>query len=330
MFTRCSPDVFHLAGAELQPQTARAQMPPRGKPAAEKPRRTSANWAGRARGRSALRSSGGLPCPFNTPLSAPSIDRAQPPELPPIGIRAPAPLFVRATMRRMAKFLAGVGFGQASGSVAGSTYSHNRYGAYLRNRAMPVNPSSTKQQQIRSKFASLSQGWRALTAAQRLEWNTQAPNIVLYDSLGQQYSPTGQQFYIGINQVRLLVGLATTSTPPAQQTQAVITSGSCVSTGSTGVQTVTFAPAIGTGAYYILRATAPQSAGKTFIPRSAYKDVAYLTNSDTSPYVATTAWAAIFGGLTTSDVGKKIFWQLVPVSSNGFKGVPFGFSNVVA
>lgn len=230
----------------------------------------------------------------------------------------------------MAKFLSGVGFGQASGSVAGTTYSRNRYGSYMRNRAMPVNPASVRQQVVRSRFGNLSQAWRGLTAAQRLEWNTQAPFITLTDSLGQQYSPSGQQFYIGINQTRLQCSLASTAAPPAQQTQAVITSASTVATGATGVSTVTFAPAIAASSFYILRATPPMSAGKTYVPRSAFKDLAILTNADTSPYTATTAYANVYGAIGTGDVGKKVFYQLVPVSSNGFRGVPFEFSTIVA
>lgn len=230
----------------------------------------------------------------------------------------------------MAKFLAGVGFGQASGSVGGSTYSHNRFGPYIRNRAVPTNPQTASQLQARSRFGNLSQTWRTLTAAQRLAWNTQAPTVILVDALGQQYSPTGQQYFVGLNANRILLGLAQATTPPAQQTAAVITSASFTAVGATGVVTVTFAPAIAASSFYELLGAAPQSAGRTFFGRSQFKHLATLTNTDTSPYVATAAYAAVFGGLAVGDVGKRIALRLRPFSSNGFAGVPFDIVAVVS
>lgn len=217
----------------------------------------------------------------------------------------------------------------ASGSTGGTTFSRNRYTPYTRTRAKPVNPNSTKQQIFRSRIGNLAQQWRGLTASQRLAWNSQAATITKVNSLGQSYSPSGFGFFTGINTVRLAVGLAVVTSPPTFGTSAVVTSASVVSTGSTGVQTVTFAPAIAAASYYVLRATAVSSPGKTFFGRSQYKDVAYLSVTDTSPYVATTAYAAVFGAIGTGDVGKRIAWQLVPVDSSGHQGVPFGFTNLV-
>lgn len=230
----------------------------------------------------------------------------------------------------MAKFLAGVGFGQASGSVAGSTYSHNRFGPYIRNRAVPVNPGTTFQSSVRARLGNISQSWRSLTAAQRAEWIAQASQVSLVDALGQQYSPTGQQFYVGLNSVRIACSLATVTTPPALGTQAVITSLSVVSTGATGVSTVTFGPAIAVGAFYELQATAPISAGRSYVGRSEFKTLGYLTSADVSPYVATAAYAARFGGIAAGDTGKKIFWRLVPITSAGWRGVPFTASTIIA
>lgn len=230
----------------------------------------------------------------------------------------------------MAKFTPGVGFGQASGSVGAVTYSRNRYGVYMRRRAAPVNPRTTAQGTARARFGNLSQQWRTLTAAQRTEWNAQAPNVTLYNSLGAQYTPSGAQYFVGLNVNRLQIGIAVATTPPALEQAAVITSASVVSTGSTGVQTVTFAPAIASGKFYILEATAPMSAGKAFVGRSQFKAIAVLSNTDTSPYVATSAYAAVFGGITANDVGKRIAWRLTPVGSSGQKGAPLNFTNVVA
>lgn len=229
----------------------------------------------------------------------------------------------------MAKFTAGVGFGQASGSVAGTTYSRNAYGPYMRNKAIPVNPRSSPQMAVRQRLANLAQSWRALTTAQRTEWATQATGITLIDALGQSYNPSGFQFYTGINSNRVNVSLAIATAPPAQQTQAVITALSATAVGSTGVVTITFAPAIAASSFYILEGTAPNSAGVRFFTRSKFKQLAVLGASDTSPYVGTTVYNAVYGAVGTGDVGKKIAWRLTPVSSNGFKGTPYQATTIV-
>lgn len=220
----------------------------------------------------------------------------------------------------MAKFTAGVGFGQASGSVAGVTYSRNRFGVYMRNKAVPVNPASTRQNVVRGRLGNLAQSWRALTSSQRLEWNQQAPNVVLVNSLGQSYTPSGFNFYVGLNCVRVAMGSAVATGPLAQQTQAVITAFSFTAVGATGVVTLTFAPAIVAGAFYLVRATAPQSAGTGYFARGKFKDLVYLASTDVSPMAITAAYAAVFGSIVAGDVGKRISIRLVPISSNGFQG----------
>lgn len=220
----------------------------------------------------------------------------------------------------MAKFTAGVGFGQASGSVAGVTYSRNRFGVYMRAKAVPVNPASTKQNIVRGRLGNLAQSWRALTNSQRLEWNTQAPNITLVNSLGQTYTPSGFNFYVGLNCVRVAAGLAVATGPLAQQTQAVITAFSFTAVGATGVVTLTFAPAIAASSFYLVRATAPQSPGTVYFARGKFKDLGFMATADVSPFALTALYAAAFGSLVAGDVGKRIAIRLIPISSNGFQG----------
>ncbi len=230
----------------------------------------------------------------------------------------------------MAKFLSSVGFGQASGSVAGTTYSRNRYGSYMRNRAMPTNPSTAKQSVVRARLGNLAQQWRALTAGQRTAWITQAATTTLVDSLGQQYSPSGPQFFTGLNSNRVALGLAIATTPPAEGTQAVITAASATAVGASGVVTVTFAPAIAAGSFYELQATAPVSAGRSFFGRSQFKTLGYLASTDNSPYVATAPYAAVFGTLGAGNAGQKVAFRLVPFGPQGFRGTPVEFVSVIS
>lgn len=94
-------------------------------------------------------------------------------------------------------------YSAASGSIAGLTYSRNRFGMYTRARAVPVNPNSGNQQAVRNAFSELSTAWNeTLTAAQRAAWDVYAANVPVINSLGATVYLTGQQRYVGANTVR--------------------------------------------------------------------------------------------------------------------------------
>jgi hypothetical protein len=72
-----------------------------------------------------------------------------------------------------------------SGSVGGLTASHNRGGAYFRNRAIPVNPNTSQQAIVRGLMATFSTAWSGtLTQVQRDAWDLYAANVFLPDPLG--------------------------------------------------------------------------------------------------------------------------------------------------
>lgn len=97
---------------------------------------------------------------------------------------------------------------QASGSVGGATYSHNRGGMYIRSRATPTNPNSPQQQAVRSAVAQLVSAWNnILTAAQRLVWDTYAENTPILDRLGELRNVGGLGMYIRGNVPALQAGL---------------------------------------------------------------------------------------------------------------------------
>jgi hypothetical protein len=102
-----------------------------------------------------------------------------------------------------------------SGSTGGTTASRNRFGQYFRRRAVPVNPSTTRQAVVRNSFSSLVALWaNSLTPAQREAWTIWAANTPTTDALGQSITLTGQQAFIGANTPRLQVGLPVISPAP--------------------------------------------------------------------------------------------------------------------
>ena len=95
-----------------------------------------------------------------------------------------------------------------SGSIGGTTYSHNRYGQYMRGRVVPVNPNSERQDAVRAVFADLAQRWLStLTTAQRAAWNNYGANVAVKDKLGQDIYLSGLNHYIRSNTALIQAGL---------------------------------------------------------------------------------------------------------------------------
>lgn len=93
---------------------------------------------------------------------------------------------------------------EARGSAGGTTASRNRFGQYLRQRAIPVNPDSPAQILARQRLNDLSTRFRdILTQAQRNAWNLYASNTVWKNKLGADVHLTGQNHFIRSNTVAL-------------------------------------------------------------------------------------------------------------------------------
>jgi hypothetical protein len=96
------------------------------------------------------------------------------------------------------------------GSVAGITYSANRYSAIIaRNRTIPVQPNTTYQQIMRSALSWASAAWDALTDGQRHGWDDYASTVTLSGPQGE-YTPTGRDMFIAgtsLHHYALLRGL---------------------------------------------------------------------------------------------------------------------------
>lgn len=94
-----------------------------------------------------------------------------------------------------------------SGSVGGFTASHNRFGSYIRNRTIPVNPNSVAQNQVRSILADLTEQWQnQLTPARRQAWSDYAANTPVTNRLGDSIRLTGLNHFVRSNSPRMQVG----------------------------------------------------------------------------------------------------------------------------
>jgi len=124
----------------------------------------------------------------------------------------------------------------ASGSVGGCTFSRNRYGKYIRNRSIPVNPSSSFQQVVRNLLAVYTARWGTLSQALRDAWDTYALLTPVTDALGQPITLSGINMYVRTLVFRAqITGVALSDTAPASPGLATLTPPSIVADVSSGI-----------------------------------------------------------------------------------------------
>jgi hypothetical protein len=100
-------------------------------------------------------------------------------------------------------------FSQASGSIGGTTFAHNRGGMYTRNRVIPTDPQTALQVAVRNAMKSLAAYWSStLDAGQRAAWADYAANVAMTNRLGDQVFLTGQQHFLRSNVARVQAGLS--------------------------------------------------------------------------------------------------------------------------
>jgi len=210
-----------------------------------------------------------------------------------------------------------------SGSYQGLTASRNRFGQYMRTRAIPVNPNSTQQGVMRGRLGGNSAGYRALTPAQRAGWAALGLLMVRTDSLGQPYSLQGNQAYISINNNLQDTGEAQISDAPAIATPVTLLTYALTLTAAALSLAYTATP-LEADTYLLVYASPQRSAGRSF--EGDVRLLKVSTAAQASPLVALTEYTAKFG---VPIVGNRIFFTLV-TSTLGFKSAATRFSQLVA
>lgn len=204
------------------------------------------------------------------------------------------------------------GFGAVDGrgKIGGHVASKNRSGAYARIKVTPVNPQTTFQQVARNLLTSLSQGWRALTQAQRDSWDGAVGGFSKSDIFGNQRNPTGKNLYTGLNANLANAGQAAIVDAPLPEGAGAVVAGaltvvhgaakSIVHTGDTAGHTI------------LVYATPGVSPGKKFV-KGDFRLIGTFTGGAASPFVATTAYNARFG---QPAVGTRVAFRLQSVNDN--------------
>jgi len=204
-----------------------------------------------------------------------------------------------------------------SGSLAGTTASHNRAGQYLRNRRTPVNPAGTgRKGVIKSAFGSASSQYAKLTSAQQAAWAAYATGYPITDSLGQSITLTGQQMYVSINTALQNVGQAQVAAPPSSNATTAVVIDAFIATHP-GTLSITLA---GTGAatdFVTISLSRPLSGGVN-ANTTWWQQTVVAANLATAIPLGT-AYVAQFGDFVA---GQRIFVKLTPVNQYGVTGTP--------
>lgn len=210
----------------------------------------------------------------------------------------------------MAKIKYGQIIAQASGKIAGMVFSRNTFGQYIRTKVTPVNPSTNAQQLVRTRLAALSQAWRGITESQRLLFNETAINFTNIDVFGDNVPLTGFNLYLRLNRFLQEIGEARVDDAPQPATVDGFITLALTADTTVGTLEIAFTDAIPADQKTIVYATAPQSAGKTFV-KSEFRIIDVLTTADLTPEDLAAAYIIKFGALPPA--GSKVFVQLRPV-----------------
>lgn len=213
----------------------------------------------------------------------------------------------------------------SSGSIAGTTFSHNRAGQYQRNRRAPVQPIGTGRRAfVRANFAAASSAWAALTGAAQASWIAYADAHPITDALGQSVTLTGQQMYVAIGAQLLNCGSALPTVVPVSSSVAAPLA-TVFTVTHLGVITITLTASGGASDFILIAFSKPVSAGVTF--NSTFWQQTHVPGNSIGAATYGTAYVAQFG---TIPAGTKVFLKLTPVNQYGVTGTPVEMVAVVS
>lgn len=112
------------------------------------------------------------------------------------------------------KVLIGALYLDMRGRLGGSVASRNRYGSYLRNYVVPTNPSTTRQELVRTGFSLAIAAWKALSATYRANWETYAASCNFSDRFGTNYKLSGVSIFVRSYCAAVDLGVSPITTAP--------------------------------------------------------------------------------------------------------------------
>jgi len=213
------------------------------------------------------------------------------------------------------------------GKLGGHVASKNRAGSYFRTKVTPTNPQTSAQVNARSILATLSAGWSALTAAQRLSWNNAVDLWKKTDVFGDLKNPSGFNLFVQLNSNLAHIGVAQINTPPLPAAIGHWTTFSFVP-DEDGTMVVTFAPTpVPAGYAVIVDGTAPCSPGIANA-NARFRKVTKLAAATATGADIQADYQTKFGSI--APIGDKVFLRAKYINiATGQVGLPVEASAVI-
>jgi len=223
----------------------------------------------------------------------------------------------------MALIKLGGGIAQMSGSIGGTTFARNRYGAYARNRTIPVNPSTAAQNKIRGISAILKAAWiNDLTSTERSAWGEYAANVSMVNRLGEAVNLSGYNQFCRTNAALLYQDQAIIEAAPVEfsvgeQDPTLAVAG----TADDQKIQVTFDDALAwaseVGGHMLLQMGKPQNLTVNFF-KGPWKTIGKISGAAVKP----TSPAELSSVYTIAE-GQRIFIQARIIRADGRLSAPF-------
>lgn len=198
------------------------------------------------------------------------------------------------------------------GKLAGTVFSKNRGGSYVRTKVTPVNPQSTAQMAVRAALTSFMQGFKALTASQIAAWNAAVSNWTSTDVFGDIKNPSGINLYAKLNMNLDNAGQAALTTPPTPGAVAGVALSGLTADSLPATFTLASAlPAVPAGETLIVEATPCVSPGKKFV-KSEFRVIGTKAAATTFPIAMANEYGNKFG---TPVAGQKVFVRVKTINN---------------
>jgi hypothetical protein len=198
-----------------------------------------------------------------------------------------------------------------------------RYGQIRRILAIPANPRTEDQLNIRQLLGTAAHNWKTITETQRLAWSEAAKLIQTRPRLGQSGPLTGLQLYIRINLNLSIVGEPTVATPPAAPVFESNVVNGIELTNPGGVVAVKLTCAGDSAAFNLVWASPPQSAGRLVV--SEFNYLGELPEIAGGKADITALYTAKYGAPAA---GQKVFVRSKQML-DGYEDLPHQWSGIV-
>lgn len=227
----------------------------------------------------------------------------------------------------MAIFTAGPIAATISGSIGGTTFSRNRGGTYMRNRAIPLNPNTSFQINVRSILATQSQAWADQTAAVRAAWENWAVQNPVINALGRSIILSGAQAFIQLNARLQLAGDPVLTAPPiVNAPDGLLTLSQSGDIGAGAVAASFTASPLGGSTSLWMTVAVVNSAGVSYV-RNLLRFIGQSADAQVSPFDNQALIETRFGALI---VGQTLHVRIATFdAATGLLSVPLEDSVVI-